>query len=410
LWVDPTNSNVVVAGGEDLYRSTDGGNSAFKISGNNHPDTHVDHHVVINAPNYSPPSNNTVFVGSDGGIRQTTNILATPYPTWTSLNHTLGITQFFGGAATSDGSTIIGGTQDNGTLRYTGNSEGWIFTTGGDGGDCAAGGGYFYGEAATYGLAYLWRSSDAGSSNIQYINPSSTTCNVSDVSNVVAPIVLDPNNPSTLLAGTSRLWRSKNANTPDPVAVSWAVIKCPQQGDDKIGAIAVAPGDSDIIWVGHNSGNIYRTANGNSDNPIWARADTAPLPDRYIESIGFPGQQCMRCTKAYVALGAKNYDDGYNADNLWKTTDNGQTWSNISNGLPSVPILSVVASQLHTGYLYIGTAVGVFASADDGAHWSPGIAGDVPANVFVDQLFWTNGGSRLVAITHGRGMFTANAQ
>jgi hypothetical protein len=51
--------------------------------------------------------------------------------------------------------------------------------------------------------------------------------------------------------------------------------------------------------------------------------------------------------------------------------------------------------------IYLGTEVGVFASEDDGAHWSP--ANDGPANVSVDQLLWM--GETLTAVTHGRGMF-----
>ncbi len=192
---------------------------------------------MINDPNYNGSSNKKVYVGSDGGIRYTDDILRTPQsPAWISLNHTLGITQFYGGAANSDGSTIIGGTQDNGTVRYRSQvgSEGWDTTLGGDGGACAAGEGYFYGEAATYGLSYLWRSSDGSSANLQYINPTNctncNTCNVADAANAVAPLVLDPNNPSTLLAGTSKLWRSQNVNTPNRLDVSWTIIKCPQPG------------------------------------------------------------------------------------------------------------------------------------------------------------------------------------
>ena len=43
------------------------------------------------------------------------------------------------------------------------------------------------------------------------------------------------------------------------------------------------------------------------------------------------------------------------------------------------------------------------ATSNDGASWSTG--NDRPANVSVDELFWM--GSKLVAVTHGRGMFIA---
>jgi len=404
LWVAPNNPDVVVVGGYNLYRSTDGGNTPARlISGDGHPDSHVDHHVVINDPNYDGSANQKVYVGSDGGIRRTDTILGSA--SWTSLNHTLGITQFYGATANSAGSTIIGGTQDNGTLRYQGNPEAWDSMFGGDGGFCAWTGSYFYGE---YPVLRLFRSSDGSSQNLEWpvSSPPET------VGNWAAPIVVDPNNLNRLLAGGTKLWRSNNPNTSNPLDVAWTSIKSPQQGDDNISAIAVAPGFPDIIWVGHDSGRIYMTTNGTTTNPSWIRVDRAPLPQRYIESIAFAGWRPGLYNNVYVTFGGNDYDDGFSPDNVWRTTNSGGTWTNISSGLPSVPIRSIVTSQSSSnpGYLYVGSAVGVFASADNGVTWSPGIAGDVPANVFVDQLFWANGPSRLVVVTHGRGMFTANAQ
>ena len=52
--------------------------------------------------------------------------------------------------------------------------------------------------------------------------------------------------------------------------------------------------------------------------------------------------------------------------------------------------------------LYLGSDVGVFASEDAGNTWSPTNEG--PPNCAVDDLFWM--GTTLVAVTHGRGMFT----
>jgi len=164
--------------------------------------------------------------------------------------------------------------------------------------------------------------------------------------------------------------------------------------------------------VGLNSGALYFTNNGTAANPSWTKINAPSLPQRYVESIAFPGWRPGQWNTVDVAFDGNAYDEGFNPDNLWVTSNGGGTWTNISSGLPTVPIRSVVTSQSYPyqGYLYIGTAVGVFASTDYGAHWSSGLSGDVPANVWVDQLFWTNGGSRLVAVTHGRGMFTANTQ
>ena len=109
LWVDPTNSKTLVFGGTVIYRSTDGGNTKTDIGGQCPSCVHIDDHVVINDPNYNGSSNKKAYCGTDGGIFSTQDILASPV-VWTSLNHTLAITQFYGGAGNASSGTIIGGT------------------------------------------------------------------------------------------------------------------------------------------------------------------------------------------------------------------------------------------------------------------------------------------------------------
>src|SRR5204863_5885773 len=90
---------------------------------------------------------------------------------------------------------------------------------------------------------------------------------------------------------------------------------------------------------------------------------------------------------------------GYEANSVWRTSDGGVTWSNITSNLPVAPVNSIVIAPADTNTLYVGTDVGVFGTSDGGATWST--SNDGPANVAVDELFWL--GNKLVAATHGRG-------
>jgi photosystem II stability/assembly factor-like uncharacterized protein len=390
IWVDPTNSDTLLFGGGNLYRSTNGGTAWVQI-----PSGHADNHVVVNDRNYNGNTNRTVYVGNDGGIYKIPDILA---PNAVSLNHTLSITQFYGGAGNASSGTTIGGTQDNGTVRYLGNPEGWTTMYGGDGGFCAADQtdpNYFYGE---YINLQIVRSTNGGASASPIWNGPNgipPDCNGHPCANFIAPFVLDPSNPNTLLGGGTNLWRSTNAKAPQP---SWASIKPPAA--DNISAIAVAPDNSDIIWVGYNNGAIYYTTNGTATNPAWTQVN-AGLPARYCDRITIapqpPGQDSRTI---YVSFG------GFFANNIWKTQNNGATWASISTGLPSIPIFSLVISPLNSTQLYIGTQIGVFASANGGNTWSPSSEG--PANTTIDELFWV--ASNLVAATHGRSMFSATIQ
>ena len=314
------------------------------------------------------------------------------------MNNNLGITQFYGAAGNASSGVIVGGTQDNGTLRYTGDTEKWDEVFGGDGGWSAADPtdpDYFYGE---YVYLQIHRSTNGGAS-ANYIY--SGISDAGGCANFIAPFILDPNDPNRMLAGGCSLWRSNNVKAAVP---SWTSIKPSFVGstwEKSIGAVAAAEGNSDIIWVGHNNGRVYKTTNGSNASPSWTQMDlnTPNLPNRMVLRITIdPRDHDI----VYVTFA------GFSADNIWRTADGGATWSDITGsgatGLPDVPVRSLVIDPDYAEYLYVGTEVGIFASEDSGATWA--LPQDGPANVSVDELFWMD--TKLVAATHGRGLYMAD--
>ena len=97
-------------GGFSFYRSEDSANTF----GNVGTVIHVDHHAIT----FDPIDPNIVYAGTDGGVYRTANRGSN----WVNLNNTLAITQFYNGISLhpTDTLTVIGGTQDNGTLQYCG--------------------------------------------------------------------------------------------------------------------------------------------------------------------------------------------------------------------------------------------------------------------------------------------------
>ena len=61
--------------------------------------------------------------------------------------------------------------------------------------------------------------------------------------------------------------------------------------------------------------------------------------------------------------------DAFGNAQVFETTNAGQSWTNISNNLPSAPAWSL-AIDPRTGYLYLGNDVGVFVSRNGGTTWS----------------------------------------
>jgi len=315
IWVDPTNPNNLIIGGVDLFRSTNGGVTLTQISDWNMApgsepvpsSAHADHHAIVSAPGFNGVNNTTVYFGNDGGLACATNVnTVTTTNGWSFLNNNLGITQLFGAAANPTTFTTVCGNQDNGSTRWT-TTGGTTWTTwgGGDGGFCAADPTdptYFYGE---YIHLQIYRSTD-GAVSQSYIWSTNTLTDAGipdgfddedpdapTSANFIAPFILDPNNPNTMLAGGSNLWRSVNVKTASPTNVAWAKIKNGAGTNNFISAIAVAKGNSDIIWVGHNNGEFYSTTNGTAANPAWTRIDlnSLELPNTHPSPTSTPARR-----------------------------------------------------------------------------------------------------------------------
>ncbi len=300
VWAgDPTDSDLVVLGGVDLWRSTDGGDTLREMSTWWSPGSaHADHHAITTHPAYDGTQNLTVLFGNDGGVyraadvRTVGNDPAPPHDAgWENLNHSYGVTQFYAGAVNGNG-VIIGGAQDNGTLALhpQDSRDRWTEIFGGDGGFCQADPSdpsTFYGE---YVFLNVHRNLDEASSDDttgdryisgQFFNPALGRWDWKPVpfripdamtqrAAFIAPFVLDPNDSDTMLAGGESLWRTtdvKAANSPTS-GPRWTQVKTPAPSPtstrpfNAISAITVAPDDSDDIWVGYEDGQVWRTTNG----------------------------------------------------------------------------------------------------------------------------------------------------
>jgi hypothetical protein len=194
---------------------------------------------------------------------------------------------------------------------------------------------------------------------------------------------------TTLYVGCDSLWRSTNA-TSSPVA--WAAVKPPIASAASISAIAVAPGNPNLIWVGHTDGDVWYTTNGTAATPTWTRRDnTSPaLPNRYVTRITIDPKNTSR---VFVTFGS------YAADNIWQTTSSGpRGW--LRPGCRARRCATSRCTRRIPGWLYAATELGLYVSESNGSSWSRGAT---PANVSIDELFWSS--HHLYLVTHGRGMF-----
>ncbi len=413
IWVDPEDPNHLVLGGIDLWRSTNGGFTLTKISNwpaysTSNPgfSPHADHHVVIHHPDYDGSTNTTVFVGNDGGIQKTDDITTvTQHTGWTNLANNLGLSLFYRGAASPDGSVIVGGTHDNSHLHYTsvGGQQGWFQTFTGDGSYSAVSHSntdVIYGETQ-YGR--IKKSTDGGASYTNKYLP-----DTGDKSRCAfnTPFIMSPTNASVLVAGCTRIFRTTNG------ASSWPVIREPVDHDgtaanDSAKTTALTMLSTGYVWAGYAGGHLAWTNNAGV-GATWTRVDEngVGLPDRTVTDIAIDPDNPAR---VFVTF------SGYENDTVWYTEDLGQTWEprhgTAPDDLPDIQINGITMHPYNTDWIYVATDLGVMASNDSGLTWSidplhpaQGEEGhEGPNNVEVSDLFWHE--DFLVAATFGRGMF-----
>ena len=308
--MNPADANTVIAGGIDLWRSTDGGATFTQISrwqcapltGNACAGTsvHADHHIVVSPPDFDNTTNKTVYFGNDGGNYRTDDVLAVAQMSgWVSLNNNLGITQLYSGTAGPTG-RVLGGAQDNGNVTNAPlpspspgsyDPQAWTTPNGaaGDGGFVAADpddANFLYTE---YTYLTISRSSNGGTS-VSSVSAgiADTTCTppmggtCTPAAKFIAPFILDPNNSDRMLAGGTSLWRSNDVKTATTPA--WTSIKAPVSNglippsNIPISAIAVAEGNSDFVVVGHNTGEIFLTSDERPRPPRGRRSTRLQCP------------------------------------------------------------------------------------------------------------------------------------
>jgi photosystem II stability/assembly factor-like uncharacterized protein len=385
VFINPHNPDNVFIHGVQMARTTNGGASWSTTTA-----VHVDHHAMA----FHPTVANLMYIGTDGGHARSTNTGAN----WSrEPNQDLFITQFYAGWISHlNPNASMGGTQDNGTPRtQTGSNSDWASINGGDGFYCIidyTDANYQYAESQYGGIRRTinnWASSSSATSGISS----------SDRKNWSTPIIIDPNNPMILYTGTQRMYRTTNR------AQSWTAIS----GDLSNGlvpgftayatitTIDVAKTDSNVIMAGTDDGNVWVTTNGGTN---WIDIK-AGLPNRWITRVRFDPTDH---TIAYVTL------SGYRIDSplphIFRTTNLGSTWQDISNNLPEAPINVVLVDPHHTDRLYIGTDVGCYFTTNTGTTWQTMGANLPNAAVSDMQLHAPTRIAR--AFTHGRSMWEIN--
>ena len=162
-------------------------------------------------------------------------------------------------------------------------------------------------------------------------------------------------------------------------------------------SLTVAPSNTNYIYAGTYH-TLYRTTDGGK---TWENI-TGNLPVNQA-SITYVTVKNNDPNTVWVSMG------GFNNLGVFETRNGGASWENISTGLPEIPVDCIIQNKLKTDTteLYAGTDMGVFVQQGK-SRWIP-FKKNLP-NVIVNDLeiqYNKNGGGKLFAASFGRGLWSS---
>lgn len=387
--VSPTNADLVTIGGINQWQSTDGGANWARITywlGVNpsypgyeaEPEPYI--HADIQNIEYLPGSSTTFFTSCDGGISKTTDNGVS----WTDITNDLTVSQMTAIAVSATTEDLqIAGLQDIGTLKY--DAGAWSVIGGGDGEDC------FIDRTNDLNMVYC-------TVNAQFYLSTDGGINYDPIAGVptggewFSPIHQDPVVATRVyLGGFPNLYVSNDVFTG---SATWTQLGAPL-GSGNILKFAIAPSNNSIIYA------IQADAISKSTDAglTWSNV-TGTLPT----TVALTNLTISDTDPDKVWVVFSGYSIG---DKAFQSVDGGTSWTNLSAGLPNLPINAIVYSNGSAiDAIYLAADIGVYYYDNTLSAWAPYFT-DLPNCAVIDlEIFYPTG--KLRAATYGRGAWESD--
>ena len=399
LEVDPTNDDIVFAGGIDAFKSSNQGIAWDQLThwygGFGFQNMHADQHAATFATNDASKmlfsNDGGVFYSSNGG----TTISERNKGLITGQFYTVGV-----GPTTAfpTGDVFAGGLQDNGTqLFQNASTTGPDSTTEPYGGDGAY---TFFDQDGTD--RYFIRNYVFNSGLELYnFDGANVTINSESAQNgsFINPGALD-SNLDILYTNYSTTANGNLIRRYSGIKTQWTLTKTTLSDasfDNRPTAFTVSPHTttSSTLFVGTVLGDVFKITNANT-TPIWTEIELQNVIVGSISDIEVGASE----NEIFVTI------HNYGVESIWYTNNGGTSWVAKEGNLPDMPVKSILQNPLNSEEVIIGTELGVwytnnFSSASP--RWSSSFNG--MRNVKVLDLDVRND-NMVFAATYGRGVFS----
>ncbi|WP_432410701.1 WD40/YVTN/BNR-like repeat-containing protein [Rasiella sp. SM2506] len=380
LYIDPNNDETVYVLSAPALRTKDGGKTWERITG-----THGDYHDLW----INPKDSKNMVIANDGGAAVSFNF----GDSWSSQD-IMPTAQFY--RINVDNLypyNIYGGQQDNTSVKIASMSPGSYSISQSDWSAAAGGESAFLAfdkdnPKLTVGGSYLGTievldmeskaSTQVMAAPIQYLGRAAR--DMKYLYNWNAPIVWSQHEPQTIYHGAQLVLKSTDLGktwtefSPD---LTRDIDEKQGKGggpytNEAVGAenygtlsyLVESPHTAGVFYSGSDDGYVYITQdNGKS----WQNITPKNLGETLVNAI-----EVSPHDPATVYIATTKYKLGDYTPALYKSTNYGKSWTNISSGIPNGSYTRVVREDETTkGLLYAGTEQGVYISFNDGASWQP---------------------------------------
>ncbi|MEQ1692261.1 MAG: hypothetical protein ABMA00_13305, partial [Gemmatimonas sp.] len=417
--IDPTNDKRVWLPGVYIAKSEDGG-ATFReepTSPTYDVGLKTDHHVI----RVDPTNPSHIYVVGDGGLHESFDM----GKTYIRVNN-IPIGQIYRIAVDNrDPYWVYAGFQDNHSFMGPSATRHWLGILNQDWAEIGFSDGTGKAVDKTDGRKVY---SSASGGNLSLVDP--FTGDVMSINPRAplgesyrfdwdAPVMASRHRSGTVYLGGNRLFtstdfgsswtasidltRSINRDTIMMMGVANRDIRISRNDGDAISEIsnfAESPIDPKVLWVGTDDGNVQVTTDGGRTWRETSRAIAGVKSGTFVGDI--VASSTSRGT-AFVSFDA--HRDGDFAPYLFRTSDFGQSWTAVINGLPSddASIRSLAEYPDRPNVLFLGTERALFVTHDNGDHWTR-LAANLPTTRYDDMLVHPRT-KDLVLGTHGRSIW-----
>lgn len=316
--------------------------------------------------------------------------------TWETLNENLSTLQFYNfGSHPTNPNQIVGGMQDNATAYWDGGS--WQAWASGDGAI-----GAFDPQDPT--IVYISSQYDLR----RGLSTAPDDFNIlfdkelgqGDKTPFITIFEIDPVESTTIYAAsTTGIYRSIDRGD------NWQGRLNQKPSDGEPSTISVSPQSSSTVWMGTETGEVYLF----DGNQQYTRTGSN-FPNRFVSKIEASPNDAntVYVTFSGYDLNSTGDEGNGNVGKVFKSTDKGMTWTDISGNLTQdnnldVPVSSLTIDPNNENRIWIGTDTGTYQTLDGGTTWTS-YRHNMPV-VAVVALEYNANTKYLMVATHGRGIW-----